>query len=1187
MVLVSMTVLAIMGTLFTTIAMRSYEYSYAKLCKQQAYYTATSSVENFYTLITSKPTLFETLLDSLNSAIVGEQGKNSNIDITTVRVMVGSSGGGTATTDAGGNVTGVNLATAGFFATYLGDCDLYVRYANAERTELSIEAHATYNGYTETSRAIIARTNKAAEELKKIFDNVFCLQSPITTIVTEQAYGDIYVSQPALPYFLDSAGKMITDLSTSEGAYNVVYMALEKTGSYGGYPTTIPGQYVRDQSGNIVTDTDSAVGKYNAVLRDEVYSKVQASTSKSSLMGHTKPIDIDGTPLQSGWYNDWAEIYLFSAGKGGTVVDGNLYADSRVLIGLLDRNNDNRAYMQVWNDTTKRFELVDGTPMYSESDLFDAYTFDGNFEHGFKQSVFFDHQDNDVLDRDTSKFRINGNMYLWEDARIENFDSTETANAREGVKNNIYAAQDLYIAGIWNTKWIDFEGGIARDRLQTEREVSIYGDVVVQGNAYIEGATIYGDVYVYGDELRMNDVTVYGNVYFDGQKFTGDRLTVTSGTLHGRACNGGNVIVAGNGNVTSYTTYSETTAQPTPLQSYDSEGRYYVDWDDHDYADGEPIINATFGTSSDTGNSGAGSDWGAVLMDCDISGTLWSNVNTHVVVSKSERGLWCNNGEWEGTSADVYGNIYCSRYLFIDLVWARDVATAGSADRFPYQANWLNSVKDDYQFAKENHCISVAGTVYADKLQIRTNQSTKGSRTPVNTFGTIIAGKAGMYIDGVNDGGNNISVGNLYVAPQNRYIQRVMERKYDARKVKYYFQFIRDQVAVAQIWDVNAANTHYLKYDNVASTVASIVGISAAANVEQAMQQRLESLLQSFGANENPLTHKEAVFGSANDDIWENKLITIRSWSAPAHSTDKEDLEGGKAIYYVGGTNDANAGITVTNYIALKNNPDYSNALSVSGTEGLGDYTLTIKESVWFKGDAEGKIDLSAFDKIVIDTSGGNIHIRFDGDVVIGKADAASYHGTMNDGLADGTNVVLTGGNMTFWYLYEKGGYDMDSPTLKLNPYTQIGLVQASGNVGRAYDGLYIVSNDDALIYLGKDASLNAFTYAPHGQLFMEPGSAGGANTMNGCMAIESLILISDADEDDSTWWDKVEDWWHGATGGQVGDDIEDAVVGQYQESNYQYVQPPLIVDFGFTYGDFDQEIDDYGKVVWAFLGYY
>lgn len=886
------------------------------------------------------------------------------------------------------------------------------------------------------------------------------------------------------------------------------------------------------------------------------------------------------------------------------MLDGNLYADSRVLIGLLDRNTNNRLYMQVWNDVTKRFDLVYSESswiyewMYDQSPVFQGSAFgdsrtSGNFEHGFGQSVFFDHQENDVLNRDISKFRINGNMYLWEDARIENFDSTNTQNAREGIKNNIYAAKDLYIAGIWNTQWIDFAGGMAQDRLQTEREVSIYGDVVVQGNAYIEGATIYGDVYVYGDELRMNDVTVYGNVYFDGQKFTGDRLTVTSGSIHGHACNGGNVIVAGNGNNTNYTTYSETTAQPTSLQEYDLEsGRCYVDrdaWDDYDYADGEPIMNATFGTSSDTGNSGAGSDWGAVLMDCDISGTLWSDVNTHVVVSKSERGLWCNNGEWEGTSADVYGNIYCSRYLFIDLVMPRDVSKGAGADRFPYQANWLNSVEDDYQFAKENHCISVAGTVYADKLQIRTNQSTKGSRTPVNTFGTIIAGKAGMYIDGVSDGGNNISVGTLYVAPQNQYTQRVMERKreYDDFKIKYYFQFIEDRDAVAQIWDVSAANTRYLKYDNVASTVASIVGISAAANVEQAMQQRLESLLQSFGDNENPLTYKEAVFGSANDDIWENKLITIRSWSAPAHSEKTADLEGGKAIDYVGGTNDANAGITVKNYIALKDNTDYSNALSVSGSEKLGDYTLTIKESVWFKGDAEGKIDLSAFDKIVLDTSGGNIHIKFDGDVVIGKADAASYHGTADDGRADGTNVVLTGGNMTFWYLYEGKGYNMNNPTLKLNPYTQIGLVQASGNVGRAYDGLYIVSNDDALIYLGKDASLNAFTYAPHGQLFMEPGSKGGANTMNGCMAIESLVLLSDADKDDSTWWEDFWDWVHGETGGQVGDDIEDAVVGQYQESNYQYVQPPLIVDFGFSYGDIESEIKDYGQVIWAFLGYY
>lgn len=1142
MVLVSMTVLAIMGTLFTTIAMRSYEYSYAKLCKQQAYYTATSSVENFYTLITSKPTLFGKLLDYLNSEIVKEQGKNSNIDITTVRVMVGSSGGGTATTDADGNVTGVNLATAGFFATYLGDCDLYVRYANAGRTELSIEAHATYNGYTETSRAIIARTNKAAEELKKIFDNVFCLQSPITTIVTEQAYGDIYVSQPALPYFL-------TDVSESEGAYNEVYKELEKTGSYGGYPATIPGQYVRDQSGEIVTD--GVAGMYNAVLRDQVYNNAQASTSKSSLMGHTKPIDIDGTPLPNGWYNDWAEIYLFSADAGGTVVDGNLYADSRVLIGLLDRNNDNRAYMQVWNDVTKRFDLVysESSWMYNQSPVFQGSAFgnsstSGNFEHGFGQSVFFDHQDNDVLNRDISKFRINGNMYLWEDARIENFDSTNTQNADEGIKNNIYAAKDLYIAGIWNTKWIDFEGGVARDRLQTEREVSIYGDVVVQGNAYIEGATIYGDVYVYGDELRMNDVTVYGNVYFDGQKFTGDRLTVTSGTLHGRACNGGNVIVAGNGNVTSYTSY------PTD--------NVYIERSDK-HGGGVNSVSA-FGTSKDTGGRrSGGSSWGAVLMDCDISGTLWSNVNTHVVVSKSERGLVCNNGAWESRAADVYGNIYCSRYLFIDLIWARDIAKPASADRFSYQANWIDpkfeskrdwsdwgsyseyyeTIESGYYFdnkyawAARNNAIKV-GDVYAERLQIHTNQSDVDNGA-VSEFGYVYVGEGGYYIDGNKN--NNIHMSYLYN-------ETTTDEKYE--------------------WNTKKSAATFKQDENWKGSVSSTVS------------GKLADVLGEFG--NTPTTYCDDTFGAANADIWENKLITIRSWSAPAHSEVTEDLEGGKAIDYVGGTN---AGITVANYINPKTNPDYSNALSVSGT------TLTIKDSVWFKGDAEGKIDLSAFDKIVIDTSGGNIHIKFDGDVVIGKADAASYHGTANDGLADGTNVVLTGGNMTFWYLYEENGYDMDNPTLKLNPYTQIGLVQASGNVGRAYDGLYIVSNDDALIYLGKDASLNAFTYAPHGQLFMEPGSKGGANTMNGCMAIESLILISDADANNSTLWDDFVNWVHDKTGGQVGDDIEDAVVGQYQESNYHYVQPPLIVDFGFTYGDFGDEIEDYGQVIWAFLGYY
>ena len=247
--------------------------------------------------------------------------------------------------------------------------------------------------------------------------------------------------------------------------------------------------------------------------------------------------------------------------------------------------------------------------------------------------------------------------------------------------------------------------------------------------------------------------------------------------------------------------------------------------------------------------------------------------------------------------------------------------------------------------------------VFAEKLQIRTNQKKWEAGDPVgyldtdiSYFGAVYVGGNGLYIDG-NDGRNNGSW------PEGSG----MSGSFPDREKNIYINSLNHSGSSsnASIWDVCYGSGAVHNSNAVATKRIDIFGVSDSGAVIPG------NLLQSFGANENPLTHKEAVFGSANDDIWENKLITIRSWSAPAHSTDKEDLEGGKAIYYVGGTNDANAGITVTNYIALKNNPDYSNALSVSGTEGLGDYTLTIKESVWFKGDAEGKIDLSAFDKIV------------------------------------------------------------------------------------------------------------------------------------------------------------------------------------------------------------------------------
>ena len=72
MVLVSMTVLTIMGTLFTTIAMRSYQYSYSRLCRQQAYYTASSSVESFYNYVSSNPNVLSVMITQLNDACEGK-----------------------------------------------------------------------------------------------------------------------------------------------------------------------------------------------------------------------------------------------------------------------------------------------------------------------------------------------------------------------------------------------------------------------------------------------------------------------------------------------------------------------------------------------------------------------------------------------------------------------------------------------------------------------------------------------------------------------------------------------------------------------------------------------------------------------------------------------------------------------------------------------------------------------------------------------------------------------------------------------------------------------------------------------------------------------------------------------------------------------------------------------------------
>lgn len=1133
MVLVSMTILTIMGTLFTTIAMRSYQYSYSRMCRQQAYYTATSSIESLYAKIKTNGGVLNDIVTALDNAYTSltkgpSEGSSEgssiggiNIDVTTVRVKIGSTGGGEAAAEG--------VVGSDFFYTYLGECDLWARYNNAKRTEISLEAEATYNGYSETARAIIAKTNAAASELKKIFDNTFCLQSPISTIVAETTHGDIYVSQP----IADTDSAAVQDLDIT--AYNTVFAALSaKNGTYNGH-SGVPGQYLRDGDGNIITS--GVEGKYNQVLKVGVYGNAQASTSNASLTGHTKPLDMDNTLMEKDtstdpatyWYNDWVELYMFSAVDGGTAVNGDLYSNSKILIGVLDRDVNGVTYLRSWDNTIKRsvFSYNGDDPLdnYLNTNEFNGIKLNSEFEHGFKDDVFFNHK-TDPLDVDRSVFRLNGDMYLWQDARIENFDSKNVPKSDDeddDGKNNIYAYKNLYIDGMYIDNWTS---GAA---MPTSSNVVVGGDIVVRGNAQIMNATIYGDVYCYGDELTIVNCDIYGNVYFTGSNFTADwmHLRQTDGQ-------GGNLVINYTGNNTAVTSYAE----------------YYYD------EDGEK--KPTFGTTHDVGNTPAHS-WGATITNCHIYGTLWSNVNTHILCSKWEEGTLGFGGELP----DYYGNIYVDAYLFIDLTWtyladadddgimqaAKDYLTEDRRTS-GHRENWNSNLNDDYNTALRFNCFEKAGdqVIYADRFQFRLNQvhwrtglEELWYDADISHLGTLLVGDGGLYIDG-NPAGNGGNTGHS-IQFDNIY-----------------------SMSAGQRWEYTV---HGTEAASDAIGISSKLGQSGCFTIDDS----LKSLLAKLGGN-GLTAHKEAAFD--DNAVWKDKLIKIRTWTAPKHSTDPG---ASTSVNYVGGE----AGIEYTDasdfkvYLDhLRKNPA---AGSVTGKAGNGDYTLTIKQSVCFSD----WVDWSAFDKIVIDTSKGNVYIRFLEGVELGKKGAKNYD--------EGAEVVLTGGSMVFWYLYESVSYDFDTPTLEVNPYTRLGLVSAETGSGYGYDGLYIISNDDSLITMGTNAVLNGFVYTPHGQVFIAPAESSYA-ALNGCMAIESLIMLSDPDEWTETFWDKIggllpegspiRQW---ITGGSEA--IVDAVIKQYENIVFNYVQPPLIVDFDFSYGNYEGEVSDFGQVVWEFLGYY
>ena len=162
------------------------------------------------------------------------------------------------------------------------------------------------------------------------------------------------------------------------------------------------------------------------------------------------------------------------------------------------------------------------------------------------------------------------------------------------------------------------------------------------------------------------------------------------------------------------------------------------------------------------------------------------------------------------------------------------------------------------------------------------------------------------------------------------------------------------------MWEYNVYGTRRFNVD--ANTIINRLGQSGCFTIDDS----LDSLLAELGGD-GLTSRKEAAF---DDPVWEDKLIKIRTWSAPVAGNKTEfNLVDGLIVKYVGEDvpNQGGGGntlfgnpttTTVANYIAT-----YSDAFEVTDNGN----TLIISDSVTFNCFA----DFSDYKRVIFDTSEG------------------------------------------------------------------------------------------------------------------------------------------------------------------------------------------------------------------------
>ena len=162
-VIVAMSMLIILGTTFSTIAVNTYQNSYGSMCRKQALLTSKSVLDGIVSAFKSDKEI-RTKIGAALGAELNNVGPNHILDVS-----------------AKIPITGLNTNLIDMD----GDnpkCYLYASYYDDSKAKLKLTVESYYKGFKDSISAVLVSTNMASVELYKIMSNTLYFTSPIVDI---------------------------------------------------------------------------------------------------------------------------------------------------------------------------------------------------------------------------------------------------------------------------------------------------------------------------------------------------------------------------------------------------------------------------------------------------------------------------------------------------------------------------------------------------------------------------------------------------------------------------------------------------------------------------------------------------------------------------------------------------------------------------------------------------------------------------------------------------------------------------------------------------------------------------------------------------------------------------------------------------------------------------------------------